>query len=1018
MPALRTRKGQWLLALLVLKRASPVDRAWLAGTLWPDTTEENAFISLRKSLNDMRHALGVAAYRLHAPTPRTLAFDLSNTYCDLIAFDAALAQPYESGLEQAVDLYRGALLEDCSEEWIVLERAEREQAYLHALETLAVQAMERREPASAIDRLRLCIALDPLRESSQRRLMQALAAENNYSAVTKTYRDLRLYLHREMNTEPDPETTRLYEQLRQEAQNPVRSTTPPTASPIPQETGPSSYVPQPVTELVGRAREIEEVEYSLTRARLITVTGTGGVGKTRLATEVAQRCVGKYRDGVWFVELAALTDPSLVAQTIASLLGIREQAGIGTQETLIRYLRRRNALVVLDNGEHLIQECMRLSGELLNHCPEVSLLVNSRQALGITGEVLWRVPSLALPDLQPLPVEKDLPAQLMEFDAIRLFVKRAALVQPDFRLTSRNAPAVVQICHRLDGIPLAIELAAARLRVLTAEQIAARLEDLFHLLTGGSRTALPRHQTLRSALDWSYDLLTEAEQALLRSLAAFAGGWTLETAEAVCSDANRLEAWEVLDLLTSLLDKSLVIFVSGETGQERYRLLETVRRYGLDRLTELGEAETVRRRHRDYFLALGEGSVERLQGPEQAAWLDRLESEHDNLRAALKFCVEERRKEKSVAAIEMHLRLACAMAEFWEKRSYWSEGNLNLVEALEQSEEATPRLRARALIFAASLRQKQGDHAAAGRQAEQGLALAQELKDQSLISTALQHLGVLAIKEGRYAEAKSFLEESMAISRANSDSRGVAVCLLNLATIAQPEGDYPEARRLMQESLEIFRTLGDKTSIGVILNNLGNLYYWEGDYAQARMYYEESLEIRRELGSRSGAAMLLMHLGNVANELGEYEQARLLMEESLAIRRQVGDVQQIAYTLHNLGLVAFQQGDYASAAALHRESIPLLQRVNDRPALTNVLEAFATLAEVDGDTGKAVRLSAAAVVLRNQLGTPQPPSTRDKHDQTLNDLRRKLGDEAFKGAWQQGSILTPEQALEHALGSP
>jgi len=1024
LPALRTRKGQWLLALLVLKGAIPVDRAWLAGTLWPDTTEENAFTSLRKSLNDLRNALGEEAYRLYAPTSRTLTFDLSDVFCDLTRFDASVAKSDEAVLEQAVALYRGALLEDCSEEWVVLERAEREQVYLHARETLAVMAVERGDHSTAIEHLRPCIVLDPLRESAQRRLMQAFAAVGNYAAATQTYRDLRLYLHRELSIEPDPETTRLYEQLRSEAQNSARhavvSSAPPKEIRKPKETGRLSFIPQPMTELVGRVREIVEIENALTCARLVAVTGTGGVGKTRLATEVAQRCVSRYADGACFVELAALTEPKLVAQTVAALLGVREQPDQSAEESLLQYLRTREVLLVLDNCEHLIQECRRLSGELLRHCPDLSLLVTTRQALGITGETVWVVPSLSLPDPEPQVREKDLPSQLMEFDAVRLFVRRAEQVQPAFRLTTKNAPAVRQICRQLDGIPLAIELAAARLRVLTPEQIALRLEDRFHLLTGGSQTAQPRQQTLKSALDWSYELLTEGERSLLRSLAVFAGGWTLEAAEAVCREGDALRAWEVLDLLTSLLDKSLVIFKPGDESEGRYYLLETVRHYGLDRLVEAGEAETVRARHRDTYLEMMEALHLNLQGPEQAECLDRIEGEHDNVRAALQFCLEQRRAQATTSGMqkaeEAYLRLVCSMTDFWERRCYWSEGAAHLAEALEVTEGIAPRLRTRVLLAVAGMRKLQGDPVGARRMNEQGLVLARAQQNSPQIATALQQLGTLAMIEGRYAEAEAYFEEALALSRAGNNRRGVAVCLTNLATITQPAGDYPRSYCLLHESLGILRELDDRAKIGVVLNNLGNLYYCQGNYAEARTYYEESLEIRRELGSKHGIALVLMHLGNVCNELGEYDRARQLMEESLSIRRKMGEVQQIGYALHNLGNVAFRRGDYAVAAALHRECIPFLRQAMDRPALTTVLEAFATLAETDGKTGCAVRIWAASTALREQLGIPQTPAANSEYEGRLASIRKDVGDASFEAEWRVGSTLTLEQALEYAQG--
>jgi predicted ATPase/transcriptional regulator with XRE-family HTH domain len=476
-------------------------------------------------------------------------------------------------------------------------------------------------------------------------------------------------------------------------------------------------LPVPMTSFIGRARELAAVKQRFSSARLLTLTGPGGCGKTRLALQAAAELADKFADGVCFVELAPLGDPRLVPQSVASALGVREEPTRPLPVTLIDTLHRRQLLLVLDNCEHLIAACAELAHILLSACPQLHVLATSREVLGVAGEMAWRVPPLASPDPQrPVPVE-----HLLQYEAVQLFVERARTVQPTFTVTERNAAAVAQVCHRLDGIPLAIELAAARVKVLTVEQIAARLDDRFRLLTGGSRIALPRQQTLQAAIDWSYDLLSEPERRLWRRLSVFAGGWTLEAAEAVCAGAG-LDAAEVLDRLTSLVDKSLVT-VDAMAGEARYRLLETIRQYGREKLERSGEAAVIRRQHLEWHVGLAERAEPELTGPDQAVWLEKLEAEHDNLRAALEWSQVEAQGE------QIGLRVAAALWRFWLVHGHLREGRRWLEGMLAGSPEAWPAVRAKALYGAGALAEDQGDYAAARAFFAESLALRRELLD-------------------------------------------------------------------------------------------------------------------------------------------------------------------------------------------------------------------------------------------------------------------------------------------------
>ncbi|HLK56982.1 MAG TPA: BTAD domain-containing putative transcriptional regulator, partial [Chthonomonadaceae bacterium] len=718
-----SRKEQWLLALLTLRHNRDVERDWLAGTLWPESQKSRTL--LRDTLSDLRQALGSQAGRLCSPTAHTLCLELTGADVDVLAFDAAIARGDQASLEEAVGLYRGPLLEGCTEEWALAERAAREQAYVQALERLAQQALSQANAASAVGYLQRVVLMDPLRESAQRALMQALAAAGDHAAAVLAYRDLRLLLRRELHADPDPETTALFQRIRQEArlrahrsqlempstissasrQVSEESATQALASGTP-ETRPNN-LPIPVTSFIGREAERETIQQLLSASRLVTLTGAGGCGKTRLALRVAADVLQSdtaYPDGVWLGELASLSDAALAPQRVSEALGLSDKPDQSFQETLLDHLKPRQLLLLLDNCEHLLSACAPLAGEILQHCAGVRILATSRQALGIQGESLYQVPSLRQPDPRDLPQDKkEIVAAVAGYDAVRLFVERASAQRSDFALTEQNARAVAEVCHRLDGIPLAIELAAARIGALTPAQIAARLDDRFGLLTGGSRTALPRQQTLKATLDWSYHLLSDPERILLRRLCVFSGGWTLEAAEQVCA-GDGIASGEVLDLLSSLVDKSLVGFEVGMRGEGRYHLLETLRQYSRERLKERQEEKALRNRHLEFFLALAEDAERRHIEEDLAGWL---ETEHDNLRLALAWCKQE-------GEIEYRLRLSGSLWWFWWMRGYAGEGRATLTEALAHAE-ASGRtgVRAKALRAAGVLAGIQGDHEAA-----------------------------------------------------------------------------------------------------------------------------------------------------------------------------------------------------------------------------------------------------------------------------------------------------------------
>jgi len=640
-------------------------------------------------------------------------------------------------------------------------------------------------------------------------------------------------------------------------------------------------LPRQLTRFIGREREIEEVTRLLATTSLLTLVGSGGAGKTRLALQVAADLLDAYPDGVWLVELAPLSDPSLVPQAVAAALSVREQAGRPVLDTLAEHLRARSLLLVIDNCEHLVASCAVVVESLLRACPGLRVLATSREGLGIAGETIWRIPSLSLPDPGGFSAEaSDVVARLTQFEAVRLFVDRALAVAPDFSVTNQNAPAVAQICTHLDGIPLAIELAAARVRLLTPDQIAARLDDRFRLLTGGSRTALPRQQTLRALVDWSHDLLSEPERVLLRRLSVFAGSWTLEAAEAVCA-GERIDAFDILDLLAQLVDKSLVI---GESrGEEtRYRLLETLRQYGAEKLAAADETETLRGRHRDWFVRFAERETALLRSPRQTETFGQLIVEYDNLRAALDWSLSE------PGGAEIASRLANRLLWFWALQGKLVESYVRLNILLSQVDDRSP-VRARTLVAAGYLAHHTGDYARAGTLLEEGVSIWREVGGKADIATALMLLGRLELTEQHFERAWSLLSESRDLFReAGGEVIFDAPLAVFMAQVAKERGDHENAIPLFEECLATARAQGDAHTASSVLRSLGELTQLRGDFDQAQTHLAESLRLILALDDRSCAVTSLNSLANLDVERGILERAVRLFAAADAIREANG----------------------------------------------------------------------------------------------------------------------------------
>ncbi|MBM3494410.1 MAG: hypothetical protein FJX72_08840, partial [Armatimonadetes bacterium] len=711
---LRSRKGLWLLALLALRNRREVSREWLMGTLWPDSPSGAASASLRQSLADLRRALGPAASRLDAPSPRTLRLEVGPDEADVLAFDEAIADGGSGALAEAIGLYTGPLLEGCAEDWAVQERDSREHAYLGALETLAARDKSQGDLAGAIERLRRAVAVDPFRETAHRELIEALAASGDFASAILAYRDLRLLLRRELGAEPDPETVAAYERARSEARA-KRSAAVPSVSGL----QPSAFsrIPRPFTSLVGRDVHIRDVAGLLADARLVTLIGPGGVGKTRLAIGASEALAGRFADGVRFVDLSPLTEPQMLAGWVIGAVGAPEAGGKPAFRRLADRFRDRSVLLVLDNCEHVIEACASFCAAVLAECAHCRVLATSRQAMGVMGETLYRVPPLDVPPRQGIrlgSVPRFRAAEAMAYDSVRLFADRARLVSAGFSVSDANAVVVAEICRHMDGLPLGIELAASRVRAMALPEIASRLNAHFGLAMNGVRGVPERHHSIRAAIQWSHDLLDEEERVLLRRLSIFAGRWSLADAEAVCAgsppadDASAADPaqCDVAMVLTQLVDKSLVAYEPLD-NEDRYWLLETVRAYAREKLRESGEEDHIRRRHAGHFADVAvQRESDCFPAPTVLDWHRRLARNHDNLRAALDYYCE-------TGSTREALRLACMMAPFWTTMGYRDEGRARMKAVL-----ALPNVEAEddtypdALLRLGSMEWAQGDAAA------------------------------------------------------------------------------------------------------------------------------------------------------------------------------------------------------------------------------------------------------------------------------------------------------------------
>ena len=965
-----------LLAYLLVHRQAPVPRQRLAFMFWPDTSEKQARTNLRRLVHRLKVAFPQIEGYLLSDNGK-LGWNVSAAYrLDLDKFEMAAAQASNlEELQMAIDRYPGDLLPDNYEDWVLVERERLSRIYESLLLRLAEQQEKEGHYLQAIHTVHRLQRREPLHEEYYRLLMRFHAKNGDRAGVRRVYDTCKAVMQVELGVGLDPETEAAYstwfnleKQISSESDYPnFRLQRKKTNLRIIHD------------DLIGRSQELEQVKKLVIHKRAVTLTGFGGIGKTRLALAVAAETEVDFHNGVRWIDLAPLDNPALVPQVFADVLEVREEASDSLSNRLIDFLSDKHILLVVDNCEHLIETTGRLIEQLLKDCPDLHILATSRVSLHLPGETIFFVSPLLVPDQLDTEIpENDETHQKRSFDqarnnpSIQLFVERASSALPTFRLLPANLPFIVNICRRLDGIPLAIELAAGRIRLLNPKGIATRLDRAFQLLSGGKNT-LPRHQTLFATLDWSYSFLDVREQILLRRLAVFSGGFTLEDAEAVAHGED-LPMSEILEQLAGLVDHSLVANYGGD-GERHFRLHEVTRQYALEKLVAAGEKDTFQANHLSYFCQLAEQSEPFLNSQEQLFWLQRLDQETGNLRVALEWGAQQ----YQVESLERALRLAGALWIYWSIRGRFMEG-LGWIERILnscQNLSVHPEVFGKALNTAASFAYVTGDNDKANKYAEAGR---------------------IACEQAQYIP-------------------GRVISLHVLGLVALNTRDTQSAEQHFQEGLELAQRAENPWLLSLLLQDLGLRCIVLEDYQQAHNFYMESLDYARQVGDRFRMVYALFNLGYLAIDRNEIQQAILFSQESYQYSREIGETRGLAFSLDIQATVASLQGRYADAKRLWQESLALLWESHNIQHALDVIEELAMLPGLYKNATRSVWLLAASQRLRDQLSLPNLSALLAGEVQDyLNQLRIQLGEKDFNLAWEQGEKLNIEQMVRLAGG--
>ncbi len=981
-----------LLARLLLSANLVVPADTLIDDLWSGNPPEHATATLRVYISRLRRALGTDAHRLVTQSPGyrlTLGpqqLDASRfaTLVHAALGDLAAGRPEAAaaGLRQALGLWQGDALADLAD--LPFARAEvsrLEEARLTAIESRVDADLACGLHVSVAGELDGLVARHPLREKLSGQRMLARYRCGRQADALAAYSELRERLAADLGVDPSPQLQLLHLAILRHEARPASAR--------------GSRLPAQTTSFIGREAELATIDELLALSRLVTLTGPSGSGKSRLALHAARQAQGKFPGGTWLIELAPVIQPDLVVFSVARALSVGETPSTALIDSIVAALADSDALLVLDNSEHLLEAVATFATTVLRACPGLHILATSQSKLNVPGEATWPVPPLTLPSA----VESDQHA-IAATESVRLFCDRARLARPGFALTPASALDVRDICRRLDGIPLAIELAAARVGALTASQLAARLDDRFGVLTGGSPAGLPRHRTLAAAIEWSYELLSETEQACLRRLARFAGGCTIDAAEHVCGD-DQVPGAQVFDLVTTLIDRSLLT-VQEQAGRMRYGMLESIRQYAAGRL-EPGELTSTHRRQLAWLLDLTAEAD--LDGPDQAAWLDALDAERANVRAALDWSLGVTTPDGGRTP-ELAMALAGVMAPFWAVRGPVAQGRRWLDAALAAAgDTAGARSRAVALDGAAQLATVQADYDAALGYQRESLAIWRGLGELPKIARSLGDIGAIAHLRSDYAAARAMYAESIELAEQAGADQEVARCLSGLGRLALHQNDLDSATAYYEQAMARFTASGDLRRATLILGNLGVVALHAGHFERARDRLEQHLANARRLGDRKLIGGALTNLGMAFYYSRDFDSAGQAHEEALHLAEQHGDRRMQQVVLVNLGLVALARGDYAESVALHRRSLALAASFREPRAIAECLEEQAQAEAGAGHASRAAVLIGASEALRLTIGSPIPDSDQARFARAATASAAELGPARFAELRAAGAAM-------------
>ena len=801
-------------------------------------------------------------------------------------------------------------------------------------------------------------------------------------------------------------------------------------------------LPVQLTSYIGRENVFEKVKEMIGKTHLLTILGPGGGGKTRLATQIAADLIDEFENGVFITELAPISNPSMIIQNIITSVGIKEESGQSMYNSLLDYLRDKEMLIILDNCEHLINECAELTENLLINCKKLKLIATSREALNCSGEQIFKIPMMSVPsNLKELSAD-----DLYKFESTHLFLERAYSVNPNFKLSKENSIIIAEICRHLDGIPLAIELAAAGSKFLSVENIRDRLDDRFKLLTGGKRTALPKHKTLKAMIDWSYELLSEKEKLLWERLSVFKGGCDLEAAEEICSD-EKIKKSEILDLLAGLAEKSIINY---NLSNNRYSILETIKKYGEEKLKDNNGYDDFSKKHLNYYYEYSKKAESKLLGSEILLWLEKLEADHLNFQSAIEWSVKNSETEKGAG-------LAVALRNFWELRGYHSTGRKLYTMILGNPGELSKPLSGKVYLHSAKFAWFKGDYDQARNYYNESLAISNELGDKLSIASALTGLGNIEYNLNNYKSAREYYEASLNLRRETGDRYSIARSLNNLGNLAFRRYEYEESEKYYKEYFDLSTQMNDKRGISSALHNLGSLEFEKGDFEKGKIYTEQSLEIRKELGDKVGIAELIYNLGKVFSLQNNYEESKKYFQECISIYRDLGHSENIANALYSLGYLESSAGNYQQAADLFEESSIIALSIKNKSLLTdvlygmgcnylymknyklsrkilkeclhlsiesddklkmaNVLIAIAGINEPGADLSGSAKLFGAADAELLSLGNHPEDDELKLKEMIKKELIDKLGEERFNKHFEEGKSMLFEEAINIAVDS-